>query len=240
MVTHQNYPNHLAAVGNAERTGQNDNGSPRHRSPPIELSDEEGDMRRPDTASQKSTPVKQHSRLSGGPEFHPNFIMSLWEEHGSTTPRISVAIWLPSGISTKDYSFNVSPCGTVLEVHVTWPQVFTDTLLLHKYWLNRQEADGGIRPYHPKIHGFEKHLKTFRAKKTNAVIATGYIDLPHKVETHFDETVFCGWQETPEKVLYVTMRCASDGYGDTGNGTNAMTEAMAPLDDTTTPGGFQM
>lgn len=79
--------------------------------------------------------TKVSSRMVSGPEFQPNFILSEWEEYGSTIGRINVAIWLPLGVLPNNYTLNVSPCGTILEVHVVWPNVFSDPMLLHKHWL---------------------------------------------------------------------------------------------------------
>lgn len=145
-------------------------------------------------------------------------MLSEWEDHGSTTWRVSAAIWLPSVISTKDCNFNVSLCGTVLKVNLTCPLVSMDKLILRKFRLKNAEEAGCIRAYHSKIHGFEKCMKTFSSKRSSAVVSTGYMDLPGKVETHFEETVFFCWRNTPKKNLYVTMRCTSYEYGYNSDG----------------------
>lgn len=73
---------------------------------------------------------------------------------------------------------------------------------------------------------------------TCTIAAARYIDLWTKKETHFGDETFCRWEETPERVLHVTMRCASDGYGDDGAGAPYIVEAEALCDDTQSPSGF--
>lgn len=170
---------------------------------------------------------------TSGPTFQPHYLLSEWEVAGSAVRRLSVAIWLPSGVSKGDYSYNLAKCGKVLEVRIQWPRFLTDTLYLHKFWLCKPMENGGIQPYHPKIHGFEKHLKSYRARKSQTVIGTAYITLPFVVETHFEESLYCRWQDTTHRCLYITMRGASDGYDDQGEDGYAVQEAEAPAESST-------
>lgn len=120
-----------------------------------------------------------------------------------------------------------------LHLNVPLPIVMTDTNLLHKFWLSKPESRGGIKAYHPKISGFEKFLKQHRARKSASIVAVGKLELPARVETHMDEKVLCTWADHNHKVLYLTLKCASDGYADGGEGNAGIITAEAPGDGTT-------
>lgn len=62
------------------------------------------------------------------------------------------------------------------------------------------------------MHGLGKCLKLYRPRRTSSIMDIGYIELPWKVEPHLEDRTICWWQEKPERVLYETMCCASDGY----------------------------
>lgn len=89
--------------------------------------------------------------------------------------------------------------------------VMTGTTALHMFWLSKPEHRGGIKAYRPKISGFEKFFKQHRPRNIAPTIAVGKLSLPACVVTHLDEKLICTWADYTHKVLYVTMKCASDG-----------------------------
>lgn len=88
----------------------------------------------------------------------------------------------------------------------------TCTVVLHKFWLTNPEREGGIKAYHPKICGFEKFLKKHRPKKICAIFARATINLLVTVETHLYKCAICSLADHGQKILCLTLKCASDGY----------------------------
>lgn len=125
------------------------------------------------------------------------------------------------------YNFQVSTCGMLLHLYVPLPDVMTDTTLLHKYCVSKPEARGGIKGYHPKISGLEKFLKKRRARKSATIVALANIALPARVETHLDEKILCTWVDHSHNVLYLTLKCASDGYAEGADCSNGLVTAQA-------------
>lgn len=116
-----------------------------------------------------------------GPEFHPNYVISEWEEPSSTSKKIWVAIWPSSVVKLEEYKLQVSTCVMVLHLNLALPVVVTDTIFLHKYWLWKAECRGGIKAHHPKISGFEKFLKKHWGRNTAPVVAVARLSLPARV-----------------------------------------------------------
>lgn len=54
----------------------------------------------------------------------------------------------------------------------------------------------------------------------------------------FKKNKFLRWQETAEKVLYITIRFARDDYTDNGGNSDAIVEAEAPASATQSPSVF--
>lgn len=103
-------------------------------------------------------------------------------------------------------------CSPELGVRVIWPKVFGDHMLLKNtgsVWGARREQ---ILP--PESSRLQKSFKNYMGENTSTISATGYLNLPAKVETHFEVKAFYHWKGTPERVLYVTIGCVSDGYGE--------------------------
>lgn len=89
----------------------------------------------------------------GGPKFHPNYLMSEWEEPTISSKKISVSIWLLSGVNPEEYNLQVSGCGIILHFNVALSQVMTGTIILHKFWLSEVESQRGMKTYNPKLSG---------------------------------------------------------------------------------------
>lgn len=65
-------------------------------------------------------------------KWAPFYLISAWEEQGTTTPCCTVATTLPSSASTKGTIIKVMEGGRVLEVIVRLPLPFTDLSVLHR------------------------------------------------------------------------------------------------------------
>lgn len=95
--------------------------------------------------------------------------------------------------------------------------------------VKRKEA-GRNQGVLPKTSGFEKILKQHRTMNNSTVIAAEKISLPGRVEKHFDENVKCTWAYHTHKVLYVTLKYASDGYTDGAEIIGGIKSSVAPGD----------
>lgn len=47
------------------------------------------------------------------------------------------------------------------------------------------------------------------------------------METYLDEALLCRWVDRGDKVLYLTLKCASDGYADGAEGNTGIVTAEA-------------
>lgn len=65
------------------------------------------------------------------PKFSPHYLLSEWEVVGSEVRRISIAIWLASGVDKADYSYNLAECSSILELRIHNGLVY---LLIHFIW----------------------------------------------------------------------------------------------------------
>lgn len=54
------------------------------------------------------------------------------------------------------------------------------------------------------------------------------IAFPARVEMHFDEKLLCTWADYTQHVLYITMKCGSDGYVDGAERNTAIPTIEAP------------
>lgn len=59
-------------------------------------------------------------------------MISHWQEPGTTIPRLTVAIVLPSGVGAGDFKYRVVEEGNVLELTVDWPKPLVDITCMHK------------------------------------------------------------------------------------------------------------
>lgn len=144
--------------------------------------------------------------------FSPLHLISEWTEPGTTRRCISLAIVLPSGVGTGQFSTRVVEGGRELHVTVRLPRPLLDLAFLHKKWL-KEGAKERMEKYHPKFLGFENALKNFRARASEDVESTASIPLPFAVETHIDSTHNLGWVDDNTRILYVDLKSYEDNYG---------------------------
>lgn len=64
--------------------------------------------------------------------FFPVLLKSLWEEYGTTTMCLSLAILLPPGVGPNEVNARVMEGGRHLEIAITWPLPLCDFSVLLK------------------------------------------------------------------------------------------------------------
>lgn len=131
-----------------------------------------------------------------------------------------------------EYKFQVSSSSLALQLKFALPLVMTDTILRQKIWISKSEHRSGIKPYHPKCLSFEKYLKQHRLRKTAQVVVAGKLKLPARFESHVDEAALCAYVHRSYKILYLTLKCASDGCADCAEGNTRIVTAEAPGETT--------
>ena len=137
--------------------------------------------------------------------------MSSWVEPSTTTRGLTIAIRLPSGVGPGDWSAHVSEGGDFYEVEVHWPVEFSDVNLLHRKWLNSKRADR-LEPYHPKILGFERALKSLRPRHSESVKSRSRIPLPFTVQTEEASRSRTQTKGRHTRLLYVDLKATVEQY----------------------------
>lgn len=66
------------------------------------------------------------ARKKAGEQFQPLLILSDWVEPGTTTKRLTVAVLLPSGVTSGMFSVRIADDGNSSEITVTWPDSLVD------------------------------------------------------------------------------------------------------------------
>lgn len=147
----------------------------------------------------------------GERSFRPLYLISEWNEPATMTRRISVAILLPSGVGSGDFTLRVVDGGEFLELTVCWPPTLIDLEIMHKKWL-RPDAPGGFQTYHPKLIGFESALKAMRSHSSEIIESTARIRLPFPVQTHIDGKFNLAWRDNSSKMVYVDLKAFVEDY----------------------------
>ena len=95
---------------------------------------------------------------------------------------------------------------------ISWPTAILDMETLHKKWLLERDATLRVEPYHPKIVGFENSLKIRRKQASDIVESVAHISLPFPVETRIAQKSNLAWKDGTEKIVYVDLKAAVEGY----------------------------
>lgn len=161
--------------------------------------------------------------VSPSKSFMPLALVSEWEEALTTTPMISVAIILPSGVGVGDFMLRVIEDGDVLELTVKWPAPMVDIELMHVKWLKNGE-DGkpistDITRHHPKILGFQKKLRMVRQHFENTPESIARFGLPFTVQSHINAQYNLGWASNATRMVYVDLRSVNNNYAAVKNST---------------------
>lgn len=83
-------------------------------------------------------------------DFQPLYSLSQWKDAVRTNKKNFIGIWLPSGVTEKEYNLQIRPRGTSLILYVKRPVVMTYTVLLPNYQLNKPEKEGAKNCTTPK------------------------------------------------------------------------------------------
>lgn len=92
--------------------------------------------------------------------FQPLFLFSDWVQPGTTTRRLTVAILLPSGITTGKLFVQVQEDENHLQFTVRWPKPLLNLKHLHRKLLSFKSSDR-IERYYSKMTGSKQFLKSF-------------------------------------------------------------------------------
>lgn len=65
-------------------------------------------------------------------------------------------------------------------------------------------------------------------KKTASIVAVAKLEVPVRVETHFDEAVLCAWVDRGKNLTSLTLNFSSDSYADGVEGSTKILTAEAP------------
>ena len=96
--------------------------------------------------------------------FKPFFMISSWDERSTLTKRLCVAIILPSGVGSGDFTITVVDGAHFLQLAVRWPKPLVDVSIMHLWKLSNPSS--GFMPYHPSVIGFESALSECSAMHT--------------------------------------------------------------------------
>jgi len=146
--------------------------------------------------------------------FKPLYLIGEWEEPGTKTKRLTVAIVLPSGVNKSDFTIQVLDAGLLLQLTVKWPVPLVDLELLHQKWLRPVDKES-VQPftmYHPKVLAFENALKTKRQRAADDVVSTAKIILPFAVQTHIESKTNLGFKDSGTKVVYIELKAMAENY----------------------------
>ena len=110
--------------------------------------------------------------LSGPRLFRPLYLLSEWSEPETKTTRITVAIVLPGGIETGNFSIRIVEDGKRLLLVLQRPDPLIDLRKMHKKWFSHTN---GFEMYHPKVSGFEGGLKRLRKRSIDYIESSARI-----------------------------------------------------------------
>jgi len=146
--------------------------------------------------------------------FKPLYLVGEWDEPGSKTKRLTLAIVLPSGFNKSDFTLQVLEGGLTLELAVQWPAPLVDLHLLHQKWLREasKDEDCPFTMFHPKVLSLEDALKKKRKRAADSVISTARILLPFAVQTHIESKTNLGFKDSGTKLVYVDLKAMAETY----------------------------
>ena len=124
-----------------------------------------------------------------------------------------VAIILPSGVGSGDFTITVVDGGHFLELAVRLPRPQVDVLVMHRWKLSNPES--GFMSYHPSVLGFESALIELRKRSSDAVESIARIARPFELITQIVSKNNLSFREGGgTKMLYVDLKAAAvEEYG---------------------------
>lgn len=134
--------------------------------------------------------------------YVPLHLISYWQEPGTTLPRLTIAIVLPSGAGPGYFKYWVIEEGNVLELTVDWSQPLIDISCMHKKWLVRPGST--FNTFHPKYFGFEAALRKLRQTMSSTVSSVARIGLSITVQTYIEvqDKHNLAWLDNTTRMVY--------------------------------------
>jgi len=168
----------------------------------LDTDDDDDDVGTVGDVETVSSPMKKSPPQVDFLEWKPIHIVTSWDLDINTKVA-SIVIVLPTGVDCQGCKWSVLPCGTMMEVSVTWPRMVSDVDALCKHW-NKMEA---MSPHHPRICGIDKFFSALRNDISEKLVSTAYLHLPFKVDSTMPlHSEFVGEQGGTTRLLYVDLR----------------------------------
>ena len=108
-------------------------------------------------------------------------MLSSWAEQSTLTRRLSVAIIVPAGVGSGDFTIAVVGGRQLLQLAGRWPQPLVDVLAMHLRKLTDSQCS--FMPYHPSVLGFEASLRELRKLSPDAMESVARTPLPFAVQS---------------------------------------------------------
>lgn len=151
-------------------------------------------------------PANKRHKLST--DFTPLYMSASWT---STTglDRVSVLLWLPSGIGAGlgmgKYGLRVVDEGTFLEVSYIWPKSITSVEdIMERARLANCELEDS------EIVGFNSAVSSVRSSELQAVECQGYIELPYAVVGDIRERFNLGFTACGSLLVLIRLTAHKD------------------------------
>ena len=161
----------------------------------------------PKKTHQTTSSVSGSSASKGMIAFQPNYSISHWTNH--VTPMLTVAILLPSGVSSREAStVSILPSLKELELMIRWPALMSDVNRLHAFKM--RPSDSLASETDSKLIGFHHFLNNHRTKDTDPICARTVIKLPFQVQKMLKDFKRLSDGETSANVTCVDLMGVTD------------------------------
>ena len=158
-------------------------------------------------------PPSQPPPLSSRVQF---WVSAVWRDVSSLGQRVSVGIFLHSGVGSGRFVVRVLSCGRKLQVLVKWPPEVQNVQSLFKKFLDDSPLEYSIT--HPEIRAIQDSLASIRDEQglrpSDDIESLYEIEIPVQVETTVSEQYNLGWKDSPTRVVLIRLRVAEskDGF----------------------------
>ena len=142
--------------------------------------------------------------------FKPLYLSSCWVERETTKKRITVAIVLPSGVGTGNFSLRILENGMSIELKVVWPNPLANLNIMYRKWPS--DPTDPIKKYHPKMIEFESSLNELRDRSSEFIESYARIPLPFCVQTHIERKNHLAWRDSAVKMVYLYLKATMEDY----------------------------
>lgn len=133
-------------------------------------------------------PILSHSDSDGeftgstAPQrFEPLHLSYTWTDPLTMHEIFTVAINMPEGIEKGSTKVIVAEDGSYVDFIVTWPPVFSNSMLAHTKWL-RTDSECKLSSDHPRRIGYEKALKARRSSMGHRIKSFARFPSPFPVQ----------------------------------------------------------